>query len=171
MTVAFVWAGAACAQDTGFTGFSPPSSDFSDSYDAPASDESYVADPSESFVVEHSGDVATAAPRAVIQAERAPTEERCREYTTDGRASGRGVACPQEDGTWRIVTGPDAVTRLAPESFAVRAPGRDDPDYARDMRDDGEDARRSRRFRLDWNAWSADRRGNTARADRYRYDE
>jgi hypothetical protein len=153
--LALVWAGSAGAQDAPF----PDSSEF---YSAPSDDDSYVADPNESFVVEHSGRVAAAAPRR----EPAPPPSRCREYTTDENDGyGGGLACPQPDGSWRIVSGQDdAIRSRAPNPVARgRAPTPEYPDYADEARDDPrdyeQDTRPTRRFSLDWNAWSSARRG------------
>ena len=153
MTVlALAWAGVANAQDAPF----PDSPEF---YSAPSDDDSYVADPNESFVVEHSGQVAAVAPRP----EPAPPSSRCREYTTDeDDGYARGLACPQPDGSWRIVESEDAPIRPRPREsqFARdRAPYPDYPDYADEARDEEPEARPTRRYRLDWSAWSSARRG------------
>lgn len=157
ISLAFVWAMPAFSQDT------EPSETPAFSADAvPSGEDSYVADPSESFVVEHSGSVAAVAPRA------APPGQRCREYTTDERgAYGRGLACPQPDGSWRIVSGPEG---LADPRARDSAP--EYPDYTDDMDDGARYARPTRRFRLDWGAWNTDSfRRNAPRSYRYRYDE
>jgi hypothetical protein len=149
--LALVWAGSASAQDVPF----PDSPEF---YSAPSDHDSYVADPNESFVVEHSGQVAAVAPRR----EPSPPPSRCREYTTDEDGDyGRGLACPQPDGSWRIVSGEDETIRSrAPDQVArYRAPAPEYPDYADEARDYEQDARPTRRYRLDWSAWSSARRG------------
>jgi hypothetical protein len=153
MSAVLAWAGGAAAFDPNASEI--PSELFQD--DA----ESYVADPSESFVVEHSGAVVAAAP--------APTRaERCREYLTDGDDPyDGGLACRQPDGSWRIVTGPEAMVADAREP-EQREPQRREsqprprtyPDYTNDSDLDVPSRATSRRFRLDWGAWSGDRRGN-----------
>jgi hypothetical protein len=159
MTVlALAWAGSAGAQAT----FSTESPDFSTER---AGDESYVADPNESFIVEHSGQVAEAAPR------RAPApSSRCREYSTgEDDGYGRGLACPQPDGSWRIVSGHDDLIRPRTRDQVARnrAPESEDPDYADDARDYEREARATRRFRLDWGAWTSGRRAPRTFRDGY----
>lgn len=139
----------------------------------PQGDETYVADPNESFIVEHSSQVAADAPRPAP----APTQ-RCREYLADNDDPyAGGLACPQPDGSWRIVSGPNELIRPGDREEAPRRePSRardtyvDAPDYA----DDApvyEAARPARRFRFDWNAWSSSRRSSSLRSNRNRYDE
>jgi hypothetical protein len=167
MVLAIAWAGTAFAQDAS-------SADFPDYTSEMPSDESYVADPHESFIVEHSGAMAAAAPRR-----EPPPADRCREYATDEDGSyGRGYACPEPDGSWRIVSGPDELMtpRTREESRRARAPAGEYPDYADEAPTYREEARPTRRFRLDWNAWGSSRRESarpspraSARAYRDRY--
>jgi hypothetical protein len=152
MGAALFWAGGVAA-------FDPNASEIpSEFFQGDA--ESYVADPSESFVAEHSGTITAARPA-----------ERCREYTTDSDDPyNGGLACAQPDGSWRIVTGPEEMVADAYEperrELERRAPDprrRSYPDYTDDMEDSIAPGTPSRRFRLDWGAWSGDRRGNDAR--------
>jgi hypothetical protein len=156
VVLAIAWAGGAAAQEAVFDGpeYLPETQN----------EESYVADPNESFIVEHSGqEMAAVAPPAPAQ--------RCREYLTDDDDPyAGGLACPQPDGSWRIVSGSNELIRPGGrESVARREPPRqerprpysDYSDYADDARAYDEEARPARRFRLDWNAWNAGRRGNS----------
>jgi hypothetical protein len=164
--LALAWSGSAAAQDASF-------SDSSEYSSGPTADETYVADPNESFVVEHSGQiaadqVAVAAPRR----ESAPAP-RCREYATDENDNySRGLACPQPDGSWRIVSGEDDAVRPRTRESQLarnRTPYPEYPDYADEPRGEEPDARPARRFRLDWGAWSSTRRD--PRNARGRYNE
>jgi hypothetical protein len=158
--LALALAGPAAAQDALYTD-SPDSSDIS-------ADDTYVADPNESFVVEHSGQVAAAEPRQ----EPAPAS-RCREYSADENDNySRGLACPQPDGSWRIVSGEDEAVqpRVRENQLArSRAPYPEYPDYADEPGYEEPEARPARRFRLDWGAWSSTRRDS--RNARGRYNE
>lgn len=164
-------AGFAAAQETQFTPASEfPASEFDG---APASSEDlYVADPSESFVVEHSNTVAAVAPR------RPPPATRCREYSSDAAGSYEsGLACPQSDGSWRIVSGPEEMTaaRDLPPVREERARARaypdytdDEPEYRPEYQPEYQDQPRpGRRLGFDWNAW---RRGSD-RSARGRFNE
>ena len=149
MSAVLVWAGAAVAFDPNASEI--PSELFQDDAD------SYVADPAESFVVEHSAAIVAAKPA-----------ERCREYTTDtDDPYDGGLACSQPDGSWRIVTGPEEMVadayepeRRAPERRAPDPRPRSYPDYTDETEGSVAPRAPSRRFRLDWGAWSGDRRGN-----------
>jgi hypothetical protein len=164
--LAFAWAGPALAQDAPFSDAPEFSSESS-------LDETYVADPNESFVVEHSGQVAAAAPRREPSPPSPSPSSRCREYSTDeDDGYGRGLACPQPDGSWRIVESEDDAIQPRPRESQLarnRAPYTEYPDYADEARDEEPEARPARRFRLDWNAWSSGRRD--PRNGRNRYNE
>ena len=159
MVLALGWAAPALAQQA--EAFESP-----DYLGDLPSDENYGADPDDSFVVEQSGDLVAAEPR-----EPAPSTRRCRQYLIDDDDPyAGGFACPQPDGSWRIVSGPDdAAPRRAREpAVRERSPYAAPPDYTEEARVYNEDVRRSRRFRLDWDAWSSSRRGPRARE---RYDD
>lgn len=154
VVLAIAWAGFAVAQDADPAALSAEDS----------GEETYAADPSESFIVEHSGQIAAAAPRPESPRPEPPGGERCREYSTsegDGfEADGTGgLACPQPDGSWRIVSGSRDMIRPRQPEY---------PDYADDDQDERETVRPTRRFRLDWGAWSSARRGNAYRSYGYR---
>ena len=168
VVLAIAWTGSTMAQEAGSSAFSldaigdvirdTASDDLS-------GDETYVADPSESFIVEHSGQVA-AAPQAAP-----PRGERCRAYSTDEEdAYADGLACPQPDGSWRIVSGPQDVTRPRRNEERAPPPTREYPDYTDDESSAREAVRPARRFRLDWDAWSSGRRGNSTRSKGFRYE-
>ncbi|MGE4063079.1 MAG: hypothetical protein AB7E79_06895 [Rhodospirillaceae bacterium] len=158
MVLAIAWTAPAAAQEA----YDAIGSEIS-AFTPDATDESYAADPNQSFVVEHSGSVSTTAARA-----SSPAAPRCREYLTDGDdpyESG-GLACPQPDGSWKIVTGPDELAReRGSENMRRQIPPRartsysEDPDYTEDEDVYEDEVRPQRRFRLDWNSWSAERRG------------
>lgn len=151
-------AGFAAAQENQFGERSPY-----DDRTPPSAEDTYIADPAESFVVEHPNSVAAVTQRP------APPATRCREYTTDGAEDGgayeRGLACPQADGSWRIVSGTEPLKeRRAQEARADSRPYPDYTDHEPDYRDE---PRQMRRFRLDWNAW----RRNSDRSERGRFNE
>jgi len=128
---------------------------------SPSTDEhSYVADPAESFVVEHPNSV------AAVTARPEPPAPRCREYTADSEgAYERGLACPQADGSWRIVSGPEEQDEWPVQE--ERASANAYSDYTDDEPDYRDEPRTARRFRLDWNAWRRD----SDRAARGRFNE
>lgn len=130
----------------------------------PSTEDTYIADPAESFVVEHSNSVAVVAPRP------APPATRCREYTTDAGGGAdnpyeRGLACPQADGSWRIVSGADPLDERPMQE--ARADSRPYADYTDEEPDYRDVPRPLRRFRLDWNAWRRD----SDRSARGRFNE
>lgn len=148
------WAGSAVAQEAAFPDFSSE----------PLQDESYVADPAESFVVEHSNQVAAAPPRPT-----SPPAQRCREYSSaENGPSERGLACPQADGSWRIVSGPEDLRQPREREERVRETYPDYPDYTNDEPESREVIRPMRRYRLDWDAWSSNRRSGAYRPYGYR---
>ncbi|MGE3335320.1 MAG: hypothetical protein AB7I36_16870 [Rhodospirillaceae bacterium] len=164
VVLAIAWAGFAVAQEAAPSEFS--SDAIGDAIRDNVGDDSYVADPSESFIVEHSGQVAATAPRP------APSRGgRCREYTTDEDSDyANGLACPQADGSWRIVSGSQAMIRSHQDEARTATASPEYPDYTDDDRDGRETVRPSRRFRLDWDAWKSARRGQSVRSNGYRYE-
>src|SRR5262245_14122457 len=124
VVLAIAWASSAAAQDVLNDDLTADPYDQIGSeisaFTPDPSDETSLADPAESFVVEHSNTAVAAAPR---ETQSAPS--RCREYLTDdGDPYDGGFACPQADGSWRIVSGPEEVAAepRAPESRREERP-------------------------------------------------
>jgi hypothetical protein len=166
VVLAIAWVGSAIAQEA--VPSDGPADPIGDAIRGTAGngigDDTYIADPSESFIVEHSGQVAAAAQRPTSS-----RNERCRAYTSDDdSAYPEGLACPQPDGSWRIVGGPQDPSRARQNEERAIAPSREYPDYTDDEGDGREALRPARRFRLDWDAWSSGRRGNSTRFNGYR---
>jgi hypothetical protein len=126
----FAWAGCAAAQDPDdlygpeYEYDSPPAASESEPYD------SYVPDPTDSYVVEQS------APHDVDVAESRSVSPRasgaCSEFRETVRVRGElqavyGTACEQADGSWKIISAPAMASTLGE---TAEVPSRPNPTYA-----------------------------------------